>query len=83
MYVCVCMFVCMYVYVYVSTQSLHNEQDVTQDQFLKWISTGLNSVFSVFSCHTKFKEHRLSYYLLIAGEKNIWIHTFPMDNRAM
>ena len=51
---------------------------MTQGQFLSGV---LNSEFSFSqtSCLTKAEEPSLSYYLPIAGRKNIWIHTFPKD----
>ena len=56
-----------YIYIYLPTPP--HEQDVTQGQFLKQSSTGLNSEFSFSytSYQTMVKEPSLSCYLPIAG----------------
>ena len=60
-------------------------QDMTQGQFFKWSSTGLNSEFSFSytSCLTKAEEPCLPYYFTHSWRENNWIHTFPKGIRAM
>ena len=55
-----------------------HEQDVAHCIF-KWSLTSLNSefFFSSTSCHAKFKEFSLSYFLLIDGEKTAELIPFP------
>ena len=55
------------------------EQDVTQGQFLKWNSIGLNSEFSfsLIACLTKVKEPSLHYYLFVADKRIVWFIPFP------
>ena len=53
---------------HIFTQSLFDEQDTTQGQYLSGVKlVWIQSSFSLMSCHTKAKEHSLPYYLLIAG----------------
>ena len=67
MFVCVCVCMCVCVCVCVLTP-LH-EHDVTQDQFLAEILTGVNSEFYFETGFlTKNKETCLSYFLPIVGE---------------
>ena len=55
---------------YVFTQPLHNEQDVTKDQFLSRVKlVWIQFSFSSTSCHTKVKEPSLPNYLPIAGRR--------------
>ena len=54
---------------HVVTQPLHYKQDVTQGQFVKWSTAGLNSVsFSQTGCFIKSKESSLPTIYLWQGE---------------